>query len=86
MPELATLLDQIPFAYHFYGHTGEPFSKTLAENGITQSVKIKELEFTAAGNLPEGCMVILKKEESWTLNVASIAITNPFTKHQWRFI
>ena len=35
----------IDYAYHFYGHTGEAYRQDLADNGITRSVKIKELEF-----------------------------------------
>lgn len=59
---MAQALDNIAFPYHFYGHTGEPFNESLADNGITNSVKIKELEFNAKGKLEEGCMMILEKE------------------------
>ncbi|SUO94811.1 metallophosphoesterase [Suttonella ornithocola] len=62
--ELYHLLNQVEFSYHFYGHTGEPFSQTLSFNGITQSVKVKELEFNAQGKLEEGCMIILEKTQN----------------------
>lgn len=61
--EIAELLDKVAFSYHFYGHTGEPFSQGLAENGITQSVKVKELEFDKNGKLEHGCMLILAVEQ-----------------------
>lgn len=61
--EIAELLDKVAFSYHFYGHTGEPFSQVLAENGITQSVKVKELEFDKNGKLEHGCMLILAVEQ-----------------------
>lgn len=61
LPDIEKLLDNIPFHYHFYGHTGEPFNQTLADNGITQSVKIQELEFNTKGTLSAGCMLILEK-------------------------
>ena len=57
------MLDQLAFAYHFYGHTGEAYWQNLADNGITQSVKIKELEFDRLGKLSEGCMLILEVEQ-----------------------
>ena len=58
--EIADVLDQLAFAYHFYGHTGEAYRQNLADNGITRSVKIKELEFDGQGKLLEGCMLILE--------------------------
>lgn len=59
--EIAELLDNIAFRHHFHGHTGEPFHHYMAENGITHTVKIKELEFNQKGKLEAGCMLILEK-------------------------
>lgn len=86
MPELRALLDNVIFRYHFYGHTGEPFNNQLDHNGITQSVKIKELEFTAAGILPPGCMVIVEKsiDGQLKMEVVDQRITNQFTKFNWK--
>ena len=61
--EITEVLDQLAFAYHFYGHTGEAYRQDLADNGITRSVKIKELEFDGQGKLSEGCMLILEVEQ-----------------------
>lgn len=61
--EIAELLDQVAFSYHFYGHTGEPYNRQIADNGITESIKVAELEFNKEGKLSEECMLIV--EERW---------------------
>ncbi|MEI7492600.1 MAG: metallophosphoesterase [Bacteroidota bacterium] len=52
MTEIREVLDNVIFLYHFYGHTGEPFNQATVSNGITNSIKIKELEFDDNGFLP----------------------------------
>ncbi|OAM34382.1 hypothetical protein A7Q01_06710 [Eikenella sp. NML96-A-049] len=47
----------------FYGYSEEVYRQNLANRGITQSVKIKELEFDRLGKLSEGCMLILEVEQ-----------------------
>lgn len=86
MKEIRSFLDEVPCHYHFYGHTGEPYQDRLDENGITRSIKIRELEFEAGGALPEGCMVILEKPENgvFDLKVVGKKITNQLTKHAWK--
>lgn len=85
--EIEQLLDQIPFTYHFYGHTGEPYNQTTAENGITSSVKIKELEFNNSGQLEKGCMIILEKSASG-ISILSVPLVDiiDFHKNTWRFM
>lgn len=87
MPEIRELLDKVLFHYHFYGHTGQPFTQQTDSNGITQSVKIKELEFGADGILPAGCMVLLQKDAAGNLQmeVVSQKLSNRLAKHNWRF-
>ena len=87
MSEIRTILDQVIFHYHFYGHTGAPFSIATDDNGITQACKIKELEFTDSGVLPPGCMVILEKTgpEAFAFEVVDTALTNQLTKHNWKY-
>ena len=82
------MLDNIIFSYHFYGHTGEPFSLQTDENGITKSVKIKELEFDKGGLLPEGCMIILEKTGEMEIEFEKVdqKFTNQVTKHNWKYI
>ena len=84
--EIRDVLDHIPFKYHFYGHTGKPYSKTLDRNGITESVKVRELEFTRSGTLPEGCMLILEKDgHQLNLTTVPLSFTNQFTQHGWKW-
>lgn len=87
MPEIRELLDRVIFHWHFYGHTGEPFKEEADDNGITRSVKVKELEFDENGVLPEGCMLILEKtgEGQFDLEVISRQLTNKLSKHNWKY-
>lgn len=87
MPEISEVLDNKIFQYHFYGHTGEPFNIETHSNSITQSCKVKELEFEKSGVLPNGCMVILEKLDESTFNfeVVETDITNQLTKFNWKY-
>ncbi len=87
MAEIRELLDQVIFRWHFYGHTGEPFKEETDDNGITQSVKVKELEFDESGLLPEGCMLILEKtgDGQFDLEVVGKHFTNKLSKHNWKY-
>jgi predicted phosphodiesterase len=87
MAEIRSILDNLLVRYHFYGHTGEPYSTELDENGITYSTKIKELEFDRNGILPIGCMLILNKidEDTFELEVVSQQLTNQLAKHNWKY-
>lgn len=88
MREIRELLNELIVHYHFYGHTGEPFQQKTAPNGITTSVKIKELEFTDSASLPASCMLILEKhgDADFHLKVVSEHITNPLTKYSWKLM
>ena len=88
--EIADVLDQLAFAYHFYGHTGEAYRQNLADNGITLSVKIKELEFDRQGKLSEGCMLILEVEQKkgdkqFTLSPVPLNEIIHFMQDTWRY-
>lgn len=85
--DVADALDNIAFCYHFYGHTGEPYHETLADNGITQSVKIKELEFNKKGKLETGSMIILEKDKD-NISIKSVPLFDiiHFDKESWRYI
>ncbi|MDO5068147.1 MAG: metallophosphoesterase [Propionibacteriaceae bacterium] len=85
MVELRELLNHVAFGFHFYGHTGAPFTRGMASNGVTESVKVKELEFTPSGVLPPGCMVILEKTAGQlSLEVVDQWITNQLTRYTWK--
>jgi predicted phosphodiesterase len=85
MAEIRAVLDNVIFHYHFYGHTGEPFNIETDLNDITQSIKVKELEFNASGILEHGCMLILTKEnETLDIEIVSQQLTNKMTKYNWK--
>lgn len=86
MEEIRTVLDELIVHYHFYGHTGKPYTNETDSNGITRTIKIKELEFNEKGALPEGCMVILEKNNAgnFSLEVVSTALTKRVMKFNWR--
>ncbi len=85
LADIDTALDQCPFVYHFHGHTGQPYAAYPAANGITTSVKVRELEFNAAGQLEPGCMVIVQWDgERWQLEPVPLALIKGFSRHCWR--
>lgn len=85
MSEIREVLDNVIFHYHFYGHTGEPFKQETDFNRITQSIKIKELEFNGSGILEKGCMIILTKENGeFNIEIADQKLTNRMTKYNWK--
>lgn len=69
MAELATLLDQVHFPYLFHGHTGQPFSITPFRHGLTEIVKINELEYDHTGLLPAHSMIIFEKSDAGALSI-----------------
>ena len=85
--EVADLLNHVPFAWHFYGHTGEPFAQAQYDNGITQSVKIKELEFNHEGKLEAGCMLILEKQDK-DIQISPVPLCDiiGFMHQTWRYM
>ncbi len=86
MAEIREVLDNVIFHYHFYGHTGEPFRQETDFNGITQSIKIKELEFNESGILEKGCMIILTKNNGdLNIEIVEQKLTNRLTKFNWKF-
>lgn len=86
MAEIREVLDAVIFRYHFYGHTGAPFTHETDLNGITQAIKVKELEFNESGVLEPGCMLILNKNEDAepSLEVVDQKLTNRLTKYNWK--
>lgn len=86
MEEIRTVLDELIIHYHFYGHTGKPCSNELDANGITRTIKIKELEFDEKGALPEGCMLVLEKNgpADFTLEMVSHALLKRVMRFNWR--
>ncbi|SIS74098.1 metallophosphoesterase family protein [Chryseobacterium gambrini] len=85
MTEIREVLDNVIFQYHFYGHTGEPFREETDVNGITQSIKVRELEFNENGMLEKGGMIILTKENGeLNIEIVDENFTNKMTKFNWK--
>lgn len=86
MNEIRTVLDELIIHYHFYGHTGKPYTNKLDANGITRTIKIKELEFDEKGALPEGCMLVLEKNGTadFALEVVPHALLKRVMRFNWR--
>ncbi|VXC10513.1 MULTISPECIES: hypothetical protein [Chryseobacterium] len=85
MTEIREVLDHVIFHYHFYGHTGEAFKQETDFNGITQSIKVKELEFNESGILEKGSMIILTKENGeLSIETVDQKLTNKMTKFNWK--
>lgn len=83
-------MDKLAFPSHFCGCTGEVYQQNLADNGITWSVKIKELEFDRQGKLSEGCMLILEMEQQdsnkqFTLSSVPLNEIIHFMRDTWRY-
>lgn len=87
MAELNQLLDHIPFAWHFYGHTGAPYHQQWAGNGNTRAVKIRELEFNRQGKLEAGAMLILEKSgNQMQLTPVPLADIIHFMRATWHYL
>ena len=88
MKELRPALDTLRPAYHFYGHTGKPFSNVPDNNHITQSVKVAELEYKRQGVLPYGTMIILTVEPAQALNIEVVDAPwmKEYTKDTWLYV
>ena len=68
----------------------EAYQNNFADNGITRSVKIKELEFDGQGKLSEGCMLILEVEQKkgdklFTLSPVPLNEIIHFMQDTWRY-
>ncbi|AFM02947.1 putative phosphoesterase, ICC [Bernardetia litoralis DSM 6794] len=88
MQQIRDFLSKNKPLYHFFGHTGQPFSLVEDDNGFTQSCKIKELEFENDGSLAKNSFVILdfKENKEVDLEVISDEWINEYTKHSWEYL
>jgi len=87
MEEVSEALEHLIPNYHFYGHTGEPYKEEFADNGLSKSIKIKELEFSDSEILGAGSMVVLEKNQQgeFVLEIVSNKILYQFTRSNWHF-
>ncbi len=88
MQQIRDFLTRHKPLYHFFGHTGQPFSLLEDENNFTQSCKIKELEFENDGSLAKNSFVVLdwKTNTDFDLEVISDKWINEYTNHSWEYL
>lgn len=85
MSELREFLGRVLFCYHFYGHIGEPHACGLTSGGITESVRVRELEFNTQGILDPGRMIALGKHGAELgLEVVGQHLTSRTARHNWK--
>ncbi|HAS45173.1 MAG TPA: serine/threonine protein phosphatase [Microscillaceae bacterium] len=88
MKELRPVLNELRPAFHFYGHTGKPYSNVLDHNRVTRSIKVAELEYKRKEILEGGVMMILtiEDEEAPTLETVEAPWMKEYTKSNWLYI
>lgn len=88
MKELRPALDTLRPTYHFYGHTGKPYSDIPDNNHVTRSVKIAELEYKRQDTLPHGAMIILTidSNQGMSTEVVDAPWLKEYTKDAWFYI
>ncbi|BDD10994.1 hypothetical protein FUAX_34260 [Fulvitalea axinellae] len=88
MPEIRFSLDNAFFAYHFHGHTGEPFFERKDSNGKTVTCKIKELEFSKGGALEAGSMIVLEKKNGKLGEIQKVGqkVLSCATRFGWKYL
>ncbi len=91
MREISTILDRRAPAYHFFGHTGQPFQRRTDENGVTVCSKLSDFEWEETdrgGRLKEGCLGILRWQDSnhHRFDVVDAPWIREYTPHTWLYL
>lgn len=91
MQEISAVLDTANPAYHFFGHTGEPFSRGVDENGVTVSSKLSDFEWQNdnPGNpLKTGAIGLLRWDgpNNHDYEVVDEEWLREYTGHTWKYI
>jgi len=91
MEEISLVLDQHKPAYHFFGHTGEPFQRLVDHNGVTICSKLSDFEWDEVDRgkrLKSGCFGILRWRgaDDNQFEVVDAAWLKEYTPHTWRYI
>lgn len=88
MQQIRDFLSKYKPLYHFFGHTGQPFSLIKDDNNFTQSCKIKELEFEKDGSLAKDSFVVLdfKGNENVDIEIISDKWINEYTNQSWEYL
>ncbi len=89
MREIRLVLDAYRPRYHFYGHTGQPFTHRLDANGATVSCKMADLHWdtTMRGLLPPGAMGILRwnGRDDHALDAVDAPWLRDYSAYSWRY-
>lgn len=91
MREISTILDRRAPAYHFFGHTGQPFQRRTDQNGVTVCSKLSDFEWEESdpgGRLKEGCLGILRWQDAnhHRFDVVDAPWIREYTPHTWQYL
>ncbi len=91
MREISMVLDRHAPAYHFFGHTGRPFEKSIDANGRTICSKLSDFEWDETdrgGRLNDGCLGILRWQDaaSHQFHVVDAPWIKEYTPHTWKYL
>jgi len=91
MREISNLLDRLTPAYHFFGHTGEPFRRRIDGNGVTVCSKLSDFEWEEGdrgGHLKEDSMGLLRWHDSGRhrFEVVDLPWMKEYTPHTWLYL
>lgn len=91
MQEITRVLEDHTPAYHFFGHTGEPFQRRIDANGTTVASKLSDFEWDEedpSRPLKEGCLGILRWADpsNHTFEVVNAPWLKEYTMHTWQYV
>jgi len=91
MVEIELILKEYRPIYHFFGHTGGPFTRRLDGNGFTICVKLSDLawERTARDKrLNAECFGVLhwQDRDHHELEIVAARWMKEYTAHTWRYV
>lgn len=88
MQEIRDVLDSYRPAYHFYGHTGEPYYQRIDQNGVTLACKLADLtwDMRDGGRLHAGSMAVLawRSRADSQLEIVDTRWFREYTRYSWK--
>lgn len=91
MREIDGILARHAPAYHFFGHTGQPFQQGRDVNGRTIYSKLSDFEWDEddrGGRLKDGCLGILRWHDAThhQFHVVDAPWIKEYTPHTWEYL